>query len=140
MKIKTLTSILFLSVLFSSAFADVITEPIRTFSGHTGEVWSVAFSPDGMYALSGSDDHTLKLWDVNSGTEIRSFSGHTGRVNSVAFSPDGRYALSGSNDIKLWDVSSGAEIRSFSRQCFLCFKIESVAFSPDGLYALSSYG
>ena len=65
------------------------------------------------YALSGSSDDTMKLWDASTGKEIRTFSGHIGNVNSVSFSPDGRYALSGSDDntIKLWDVSTGREIR-----------------------------
>ncbi|RKZ93591.1 MAG: hypothetical protein DRR19_00755 [Candidatus Parabeggiatoa sp. nov. 1] len=64
----------------------------------------MAFSPDGRYALSGSSDWTLKLWDVASGTEIRTFTGHSHWVRSVAFSSDGHYALSGSNDstLKLW--------------------------------------
>ena len=81
--------------------------------GHSGNVNSVAFSPDGKYALSGSGDDTLKLWDIASGREIRTFKGHSGNVNSVAFSPDGNYALSGSTDqkIKLWDISSGKEDR-----------------------------
>ncbi|MDM8562892.1 PKD domain-containing protein [Candidatus Marithioploca araucensis] len=73
---------------------------------HTSSVYSVAFSPDGRYALSCSDD-TLKLWEVNTGAEIRTFAGHTESVSSVVFSPDGRYALSGSWDktLKLWKIS-----------------------------------
>ena len=68
----------------------------------------MAFSPDGRYALSGSWDKTLKLWDINTGKEIRTFRGHSSYVRSVAFSPDGRYALSGSWDetLKLWDISA----------------------------------
>jgi len=104
--------------------------------GHTEAVNSVCFSPDGKYALSGSSDNTIKLWEVNTGRELRSFDRHTAEVNSVAFSSDGKYALSGSTDktIKLWEVSTGKEIH--------CFRghndaVRSVAFSPDGKYILS---
>jgi WD40 repeat protein len=109
---------------------------IRSFKGHTNEVTSVCFSPDGRYALSGSYDKTLKLWDINNGKEIRSFKGHAGPVYSVCFSPDGRYALSGSydNTIKLWDFNNGKEIRSFKGHTYV---VTSVSFSPDGRYALS---
>ena len=99
--------------------------------GHTAFVSSVAFSPDGRYALSGSGDSTLKLWEVSTGREVRTFSGHAMTVRSVAFSPDGRYALSGSLDktLKLWEVSTGREVRSFSGYPGV---VSSVAFSPDG--------
>jgi WD40 repeat protein len=92
-QINTLISLFFISVLFSNVFADTIREPIRTFYVHTSSAYSVAFSPDGRYALSGSHDGTLKLWDVNSGAEIRTFAMHTDSVVSVAFFPDGRYCL-----------------------------------------------
>ena len=71
-------------------------QELRCFEGHTDCVMSVCFSPDGRYALSGSNDKTLRLWEVASGKELRRFEGHTTDVNSVCFSPDGRYALSGS--------------------------------------------
>ena len=105
-------------------------------TGNTSIVTSVAFGPDGRYALSGSADNTMKLWAVSSGREIRTFQGHTQPVTSVAFSPDGRYALSGSGDktLKLWEVSSGREIRIFQGHTDVVY---SVAFSPDGRYALS---
>jgi hypothetical protein len=52
-------------------------QSLRTFTGHKGWVQSVTFSPDGARALSGSDDMTLKLWEVASGRELRTFAGHT---------------------------------------------------------------
>ena len=104
--------------------------------GHSDNVVSVAFSPDGSYALTGSFDDTAKLWEVSSGREVRSFKGHSDNVMSVAFSPDGSYALTGSFDgtAKLWEVSSGREVRSFKGHSGL---VMSVAFSPDGSYALT---
>ena len=58
---------------------------VLTFSGHRSAVTSVAFSPDGRYALSGSSDNTLKLWDISNGQAVRTFSGHGSAVTSVAF-------------------------------------------------------
>lgn len=71
---------------------------IRIIGGHDGRVTSVAFSPDGIQVLTGSEDLTAKLWDANTGAEIRTFAGHTDPVFSVAFSPDGMEVLTGSSD------------------------------------------
>jgi WD40 repeat protein len=82
-------------------------QPVRTLTGHTWGVKSVAFSPDGRLLASGSNDETIKLWEVATGREVRTLTGHTWTVYSVAFSPDGRLLASGSEDntIKLWDIS-----------------------------------
>ena len=116
-------------------------EQVRIFTGHTESVMSVAFSPDGRYALSGpsdqfADDNTMRLWEVESGKQVRIFTGHRSPVMSVAFSPDGRYALSGliDNTMRLWEVETGAEVRVFSGHTE---SVWSVAFSPDSRYALS---
>jgi WD40 repeat protein/transcriptional regulator with XRE-family HTH domain len=79
---------------------------LRTFTGNTGQVPAVAFSPDGRYILSGGYDNTARMWDAQTGQEERRFSGHSGVVNSVKFSPDGKYVLTGSSDgtIRLWIV------------------------------------
>jgi tetratricopeptide (TPR) repeat protein len=107
--------------------------PTLDFIGHAGDVWSVAFSPDGKYVLTGSEDNTAKLWDLN-GRQIQAFEGHAGSVRSVAFSPDGKYVLTGSYDhtAKLWDLN-GRQIQAFEAGAWVL----SVAFSPDGKYVLT---
>jgi parallel beta-helix repeat protein len=111
---------------------------LRTLSGHTSYVNSVAFSPDGKILASGSYKE-IKLWDVATGKELRTLRGHTDRAFSVAFSPDGKILASGSEDktIKLWDVATGTEIRTLQGHTYWVY---SVAFSPDGkILASGSY-
>ena len=118
---------------------------IRTFEGHSDQINSVAFSPDGKTALSAStyanpsDTHEFILWDLASGRKIRTFEGHSDNVNSVAIAPDGKTALSGSWDhtVRLWDSASGREIRKFEGHPSW---VSSVVFSPDGKTALSGDG
>jgi len=81
--------------------------------------------------LSGSEDSTVKLWELESGKEIRYFEGHKEGVGSVCFSPNGRNALSRSFDypIKIWEIESGKEILSIEGPRTI---LRSVCFSPDG--------
>jgi guanine nucleotide-binding protein subunit beta-2-like 1 protein len=78
----------------------------RALRGHSHFVQDVVISSDGQFALSGSWDSTLRLWDLNSGNTTRRFIGHAKDVLSVAFSVDNRQIVSGSRDrtIKLWNT------------------------------------
>jgi guanine nucleotide-binding protein subunit beta-2-like 1 protein len=78
----------------------------RALTGHNHFVSDVVMSSDGQFALSGSWDGTLRLWDLTAGVTTRRFVGHTKDVLSVAFSADNRQIVSGSRDksIKLWNT------------------------------------
>jgi hypothetical protein len=126
----------------AAAFATAEERPkaeIVTQLGHSDWVTSVVFAPDGMTALSGGWDNTLRLWDLKNGREIRKFQGHSRQVWSLAVAPDGKTALSGGGDVvegefKLWDLTSGREIKTFEGHSAL---VASVAYSPDGKTVLS---
>ena len=73
-----------------------------------------AFSPDGKRALSGADDNTVRLWDVETGRCLRVLEGHTDRLSGAwRGSADQRRALSGADDntVRLWDVETGRCLR-----------------------------
>jgi guanine nucleotide-binding protein subunit beta-2-like 1 protein len=80
--------------------------PRRSLHGHSHFVQDVVISSDGQFALSGSWDNTLRLWDLNTGTTTKRFVGHSKDVLSVAFSADNRQIVSGSRDksIRLWNT------------------------------------
>jgi len=80
--------------------------PKRRLQGHSHFVSDVVISSDGQFALSGSWDGTLRLWDLASGNTTRRFVGHTKDVLSVAFSADNRQIVSAARDrtIKLWNT------------------------------------
>ena len=71
-------------------------ELLRTLEGHAGWVNAVAVTPDGLRAVSASDDGSLKMWDLQSGRELRILEGHAGPVSAVAVTPYGRRAVSAS--------------------------------------------
>jgi WD40 repeat protein len=120
-------------VVFSTVLAQQPQQhraALVTQTGHVNWIAAVTYSLDGRTLASGSEDHTVKLWDASTGTELRTFNGHSDNVSSVAFSPDGKILASGSLDhsIKLWDVESGLELHSLPAPG----SVTSVSFSPDG--------
>lgn len=85
---------------------DSYGQPLKRLNGHSHFVQDVAISSDGQFALSGSWDATLRLWDLNTGNTTRRFVGHKKDVLSVAFSADNRQIVSASRDrnINLWNT------------------------------------
>jgi WD40 repeat protein/uncharacterized protein YgiM (DUF1202 family) len=103
----------------------------RLLTGHTGEIFALAFSPDDRLLASGSGDNVIRLWDYATGREVRSLRGHVGAVRAVAFSPDGRQLISGGSDntIRVWDAASGQEQKALPNRFGAT---RAVAVSPDG--------
>ena len=93
---------------------------IRTFSGHNGFVRSLAFSPDGRQILSGSEDGSLRLWDVNTGKEIASFISFFG------------------NDSQLASAGRGLTVETQTTSSTI--DGEWVSITPDGYYQASPRG
>jgi WD40 repeat protein len=110
---------------------------VRLLEGHKGGVTAVAVTPDGLRAVSASADHTLEVWNLETGRKLRTLSGHSSEVNSVALTPDGQRAVSASGDwtLKVWDVGSGCELRTLAGHFAA---VISVAVMPDGQRAVSA--
>jgi WD40 repeat protein len=111
---------------------------VQRLRGHTKSVWGVAYSLSTArnVVVSGSDDGTVRLWDVDRLEELRRFVGHTKTVGAVALSGDGRRIISsgvGEHALRVWDVASG-------RQLFWLIghtdTIYGAALSADGRRAL----
>ena len=103
---------------------------------HVGAIRDYAFSPDGKRALSGGDNSTVRLWDVETGHCLVVLEGHTADVWSVAWSTDQRRALSASGDktVRLWDMETGLCLRVLEGHKG---QVWSVGWSADQRLALS---
>ena len=108
-------------------------------SGHTDAIYAVAFTHDGERMVTGSYDHSLRLWRVQNGGLITILKGHTDKVRSVAISPQEDIIASGSWDytIRLWNGRTGQFIKTLANQGT---SVGSLSFSPSGRYLVSGVG
>jgi len=108
-----------------------------TFTGHKDEVLSVCWSPDGRYIASGSEDSTVRIWDIFTGKLSKKLFEHPyGTHNCVSWSPDGKYLASGNSykTVMVWEVTTGDLVRTLKGHEW---DVNSVCWSPDGKYLAS---
>ncbi|WP_406696265.1 protein kinase [Singulisphaera sp. Ch08] len=119
--------------------SDVPTGEARRLTGHVGGVMCVSFTPDGKQAISGGRDRTIRVWNLESGTEARRLEGHREDVWCLALSSDGHRLVSSGPEgvVKLWDFGAGQEIKAFTGHTSW---VNHVAVSPGGYQILSGSG
>jgi WD40 repeat protein len=110
-----------------------VTE-IAVFKGHTLDVNSASFSPDGKYIVTAGWDKTARVWDLE-GSEKEVFTGHDGSVNAAVFSGDGKHVVTASSDgtARMWDLK-GNQLQVFEGHGGA---VRSAGFSPDGQYIIT---
>ena len=76
------------------------------FRGHFSYVNSVAITSDHKYIISGSDDKTVRIWNLVENKQEAVLEGHTDSVYSVAVTSDNKYIISGSDDetVRVWNL------------------------------------
>ena len=82
--------------------------------GHTDDIYSVCFSPDGKTIASGGKDKSIRIWDTRTGKHLKSLTGHDGSIIRLSFISDGNTLVSGNwnGRIHLWDTSIGQILKS----------------------------
>jgi WD40 repeat protein/serine/threonine protein kinase len=103
---------------------------MQTLSGHTAAVFAVSVHPSGRWFASGGDDHTVRIWDAESGQTVAELSGHDSRTRALAWSPSGNGLATVGLEGKLFLWETKTWQKRFVLDCGR--DVAAVAWSPDG--------
>jgi hypothetical protein len=111
------------------AVAHAFPQLLVALEGHTGSIVYAAFSPDGQWVVTASDDHTARVWNANNGRLLATLD-HADSVTSAAFSPDGQRVVTSSDDhtARVWNASNGHLLATLDHRDSVTW----AAFSHDG--------
>ena len=128
------TSLRFWDLKAEVELPTITAHSVTTAGGNTAAIRSVAFSPNGEWLASGSEDNTVKIWKVTDRSEVATLlhpsPQHRYDVQAVAFSPDGTTLVSTDVSVKFWAVPSWTLQRTVTIGDGSL--LETLAFSPDG--------
>ncbi len=114
----------------------LLPTPVATIE-HEGRVMTVAFAPDGRRTVSGSQDGSAVVWDIEGNQAVTRVE-HVLEVRAAEFSPDGRWIATASEDKRacLWDTETGEQLAVMPHDA----PVNSVEFSQDGRLLLTASG
>jgi WD40 repeat protein/serine/threonine protein kinase len=130
----------------TSSLRFILAESLRaldaqlvTINGHTKEVQSARFSPDGNLIVTSGRDKSVKVWDGASGGFVSEFDGNREGINHAAFSPDGTRIVMAGDDgtVKIWNRTGNRSLVSLDGHKA---KVNSAEFSYDGSRIVTADG
>ncbi|MEB3280443.1 MAG: serine/threonine-protein kinase [Lyngbya sp.] len=124
---------------YSEETPEKIVKNINRLQGHSAPVKAIAIGPKGYILISGSEDSSIRLWNLKTGQLLHRFLAHRDTVNTIAIHPNGHRLVSGSLDrtILAWNLKNRTMADRFfshsgSPYSHRCGAVYSVAYSPDG--------